>query len=659
MATEPNRDEPEPSPDPPKQPQRWRPGLRTLIELIILIGVIAGFAHLRARSELPWPIVRSLQDGDEPARRQALEDLVRLGPDAREAVPALIERLHNDPSPRIRAGAAYVLRQIVIGSPSGRLDLFGSPSEQLFPYEAAEARYGVRSQQGSDTGEAPAAPERSRSLMRQVCESLVEAIENEADARVVETAINSFDQIAYKTLGYPEEQRADLETIQNAHIPRIKNSGLKFIYDYSFYTKHYDYNLYIRSYEDKHGPFGSEGDELTVEPWMTTCAHRIARLTRRDRTEVEMTAARWASMSLLARTLLSEEQRFAAMLDAFEDALSSDRPSLASILSQYLMSIEPWQDQDRLRTLLQTINRRIEASQQQPEKELPTIDLVVLALSVTLPGGVSSLDLLSETPSIRDELARWILTPESKLEIPSILPKQVTNLIESNMQKQSMLNETGAMGDPSHNLNINNPSDFRQFLFMEYFQPRPTTLLELIGDRIEPGQWNNAIVAISQPFIDARSPFDEAVRDPNVRPQIDPEQCAKVLESLAVELDSALEALEDESGAFDADTHQLLSIAAYFIRGLESGNPTASRIIESVAGWITDDPERIATISTESRVFAARWLGTVGDVAGPYRSLLRRIAQDDPEVDVRRAEQGALRALDGAQPSNPANPNSP
>ncbi len=66
-----------------------------------------------------------------------------------------------------------------------------------------------------------------------------------------------------------------------------------------------------------------------------------------------------------------------------------------------------------------------------------------------------------------------------------------------------------------------------------------------------------------------------------------------------------------------------------------------NRVAQGIASWL-DDPDDEQPAPPAYRIFAARWLGVVGEFGTPHKDLLHRVARDDPEADVREAARPAL-----------------
>ncbi|MFQ5794815.1 MAG: HEAT repeat domain-containing protein [Candidatus Bipolaricaulia bacterium] len=75
---------------------------------VLLTGVVAVHA---AQDQQISQLIEALQDAEPSVRWQAAITLGEIGPDARDAIPALIEALRDEDS-RVRQAAAEVLETI-------------------------------------------------------------------------------------------------------------------------------------------------------------------------------------------------------------------------------------------------------------------------------------------------------------------------------------------------------------------------------------------------------------------------------------------------------------------------------------------------------------------------------------------------------------------
>ena len=83
-------------------------------------ATVLGTYGPEARDAVP-ALVAALQDKDKHVRRSAAYALARIGPDARDAIPSLKEAL-KDPDPKLREAAAYAIKEIQNPTPKKHSD---------------------------------------------------------------------------------------------------------------------------------------------------------------------------------------------------------------------------------------------------------------------------------------------------------------------------------------------------------------------------------------------------------------------------------------------------------------------------------------------------------------------------------------------------------
>jgi hypothetical protein len=175
---------PEPEPEPPPLPadRRPRPGGRLFVELLLALIAAIAFDAARRAVEFPAPLLRDLRSEAFGRRAGALRQLSLLGRGGMPAVPRLLHTLKADPERRLRGAAALVLGQI----------LAAEEEREAFPLEGLIVSEG--SPREAPTGVPPAAPE--------VAAALVEAMTSDPDDEVRSHALEALGPLLEVATGH-------------------------------------------------------------------------------------------------------------------------------------------------------------------------------------------------------------------------------------------------------------------------------------------------------------------------------------------------------------------------------------------------------------------------------------------------------------------------
>ena len=257
-----------------------------MIELILLIAGVAMVESERRAGVFPRPLIRELQHGTTAERVEALRHLCLFGRGGSEAIPSLIDRLRDDPSPVVRRGAATVLSMLATAP----------RADEWFTIEQLLSGRPSKPTVDEDRTQSPA-PAQPRA--EEVAEALSRSLRSDLDGTVRRESIRALGTMLEETTGLrPPPDRFDQPWRYRVEPPESTTERIP----------------------------------TPIVPWMEPAAESIAEAAGSSDVMIAQTASTWLFDSPAAWRILGEDRIFEAMLACSQTTIDRERDSPTGLL---------------------------------------------------------------------------------------------------------------------------------------------------------------------------------------------------------------------------------------------------------------------------------------------------------------------------------------